>query len=152
MADYHVPGTQTVANPTDSTLSCEAPGSAARFAVYDFSTGFTLGTPTDSLLDVTCQRTTVDGVGGNTPVAAPLNPDDGVASTKCEANHSTEPTYTAAFQMWGPLGLHMRATYRWVAAPGKEIQCANAAGAGVGWFAVSTAVAPLHTMSVYFTE
>ena len=55
-------------------------------------------------------------------------------------------------QVWGPIGQHMRATYRWVAAPGKEIVIANVASAGVGWFAEHASVTPEHIMSAYFEE
>ncbi len=150
MADYQCNGTQTVNAPTDSTLSLES--LTGRFRIFEFSTGFTLASPSDNLLTVTAQRTSADGTAGSTPIPAPLDPADGACTAVCQTNHSAEPTYTSAEEVFGPIGMHMRATYRWVAAPGKEIVVSDAANVGVGWFAAHASVTPEHTLMAYFSE
>lgn len=153
MPDYHVKGSQTVAGTTDTTLTLEAPGSAKRAKIFEFTTGFTLASPADILLSVTAQRfITADGVGtSRTP--NPLDPADGPATITCLQNHTTEPTtYTTDEEVWGPIGQHMRATYRWVASPGKEIVIPNTASVGVGWFADHASSTPEHLIAVDFSE
>lgn len=150
MADYHVEGTQTVASPDDTTITIER-GASARVKIFDFTTGFQLASPSDNLLLVTAQRSTADGTGtSRTP--NPLDPADAACVATCLTNHTIEPTYTANEEVWGPIGQHMRATYRWVAAPGKEIILPNTSAAGVGWFATHASAVPEHYMSVYFEE
>ncbi len=150
MADYHVEGEQTVAATTDTTLTVER-GASKRVKVFEWGMGFTLATPSDSLIDIAAQRTTADGTGtSRTP--NPLDPADGAAVATCLVDHTVEPTYTANEELFGPMGLHMRATYRWVAAPGKEFVIPNTAGAGIGWFANHASVTPLNQCGVYFSE
>ncbi len=152
MADYHVEGTQTV-NGTDITTITLERGASKRAWIFDFTSGFTLATPADILLSVRAHRfVTADGSGtARTP--NPLDPDDGASTTTCLQNHTTEPTtYTTDEEIWGPIGQHMRATYRWVAAPGKELVIANTASTGIGWVASHASAAPEHLMSIYFSE
>ena len=151
MADYHVTGTQTVASTTDTTLTLER--GASRYKVYDFTSGFTLASPSDNLLTVTADRfgTTNDGTGdAETP--APLDTADAAAGTTSLVNHTVEPASYLTTEVWGPIAQHMRATYRWVAAPGKEIIMPDTANTGIGFFADHASVTPEHVMSVFFSE
>ena len=152
MADYHVEGSQTVAGTTDSTITIER-GASARAKVFEFSMGFTLATPSDDMLSCAAQRCSADGTGtSRTP--NPYDPADAACVATCLTNHSVEPTYTANEELWGPLGIHMRATYRWVAVPGKELVIPNSAAAGIGWFAddAGAGVTPEHLVSIGFEE
>ncbi len=149
MADYHVEGIQVVDSSTDTTLTLER-GASKRFKVFDFTSGFTIATPADILLSVTARRfdTTDDGTGdARTP--SPIDLDDGASVTTCLTNHSAEPNaYISNAEVWGPIGQHMRATYRWVAAPGKELVNPNTATTGFGWYAEHASSAPSHTISL----
>ena len=153
MSDYHVLGNQTVNSTTATTLTLER-GASARFKVYDFTSGFGLASPSDNLLLVTCQRfDTDDGTAGTSPTPNALDPADGVSLTTAQYNHSIEPSsYVADGEVVGPFGQHMRATYRWVAAPGKEIVVANVAAEGVGFFADHASATPEHHVDVFFSE
>ncbi len=145
-------GVQTVAGTTDTTITLER-GASKRAKVFDFTSGFTLASPSDNLLTVTAQRFTTDDGTGTARTPAPLDPADGAAVTTCLTNHTIEPSaYTANEEIWGPIGQHMRATYRWVAAPGKELVIPNSASNGIGWFADHASVTPEHYMSIYFSE
>lgn len=151
MGLYAVEGTQTVASPTDTTLTLER-GASKRAKVTEFTSGFTLASPSDNLLTVTAQRfTTDDGTGtARTPTA--LDPADGAAVTTCLQNHTIEPSAYTADEELISLGQHMRATYRWVARPGGEFIIPNTAAVGIGWFAVHASVTPEHVLSVIFEE
>lgn len=149
MADYAVNGSQTVASPDDSTLTIER-GASKRAKVYDFTSGFTIASPTDNLLTVTAQVGSASGTGTSfTPL--PVDPADGASVTTCEVNHTIEPTYTAGSTLL-VFGQHMRATYRWVAAPGKEWVIPNTAGALIGFFATHASVTPEHLVTGFFSE
>ena len=130
MADYHVKGAQAVESTHKTTLTLER--GAHRFRVYDFTSGFTLASPSDNLLTATADRfgTTDDGTGdAETP--APLDTADAAWAGNCLVNHSVEPASYLTTEVWGPIAQHMRATYRWVAAPGKEIVMPDTANTGI---------------------
>ena len=152
MADYHIAGSQAVAAPDVTTLTVER-GAAKRFAVFEINSGFTLATPSDHLLSVRLHRfVTADGAG-TARVPNPLDPANGPSVATGLVNHTTEPTtYSTDEEVWGPIGQHMRATYRWVASPGKEIIVANVAAEGVGLVATHASVTPLHKGSLDFSE
>ncbi len=151
MGDYHVEGTQTVSGTDITTITIER-GAAKRFKIFEFTSGFTLASPSDNLILVDAHRfDTADGTGtGRTPNA--LDQADGVAVATSQQNHTIEPTtYVTDEEVW-IIGQHMRATYRWVAAPGKEIVVPDIAAEGVGWLANHASATPEHIMSVYFSE
>ena len=151
MADYQINGTQTVAGTTDTTLTVER-GASKRFKVFDVSSGFTLASPSDNLLTVKLQRfVTADGTG-TARVPNPLDEDDGACVATGFSNHTIEPTTYTADKELIHIGQHMRATYRWVAAPGKEFVVANTASIGVGLFAEHASVTPEHVGSLMFSE
>ena len=152
MADYHINGDQTVASPDDTTLTVER-GASKRFKVFEMYSGFTLASPSDNLLSVRLHRfVTADGAG-TARVPNPLDPADSACVATGLVNHTTEPTtYSTDEEVWGPIGQHMRATYRWNAAPGKEIVVANVASEGVGLVASHASVTPEHYGSLDFSE
>lgn len=152
MADYHINGAQTVAGTDDTTLTVER-GASARFKVFEINSGFTLASPSDNLLSVRLHRfVTADGAG-TARVPNPLDPADAPCVATGLTNHTTEPTtYSTDEEVWGAIGQHMRATYRWVAAPGKEIVIPNTASVGVGLVASHASVTPEHVGSLYFSE
>ena len=152
MGDYHINGSQTVAGTDDTTLTVER-GAAKRFKVFEMNSGFTLASPSDNLLSVRLHRfVTADGAG-TARVPNPVDPADGVCVATGLVNHTTEPTtYSTDEEVIGTIGQHMRATYRWVSAPGKEIVVANVASEGVGLVASHASVTPEHVGDLYFSE
>ncbi len=152
MGDYHMVGSQAVVSPDDTTLTVER-GASSRFKVYEMISGFTLAAPADILLSVRLHRfVTADGVG-TARVPNPVDPADAPCVATGLNDHTTEPTtYSTDEEVVGPIGHHMRATYRWVAAPGKEIVVANVASEGVGLIATHASSTPLHRGELFFTE
>ncbi len=152
MANYHINGSQTVAGTDDTTLTVER-GASKRFKVFEVISSFTLASPSDNLLSVRLHRfVTADGVG-TARVPNPLDPADGACVATGLTNHTTEPTtYSTDEEVLGAFGQHMRATYRWVATPGKEIIIANSASVGVGLVASHASVTPEHVGELFFSE
>lgn len=96
--------------------------------LYDLLLG-AYGTPNDYALSFLLQRATATGTGtAYTPIA--IDPGDPATLASCEVNCSAEPTYTANSNLL-QVDINLRATFRWVAAPGGEIVL-PAAAQGVG--------------------
>ncbi len=75
---------------------------------------------------ITAEGTQTDVV----PLA--LDPADAATEADAGENHTAEPTYTAASDIFR-LGRHMRATFRSVAAPGSGFVAPATASNGFGW-------------------
>lgn len=80
-----------------------------------------VATPADNAAEYFIQRHTGDGSGTAwTPVA--VDSGDPASSTTAKYNHSIEPTYTSNIIVLR-FAANQRATFRWIANPGKEIKC-----------------------------
>lgn len=111
---------QTITATYKTLLDVTAVTSGRRGKIYDVTFG-TLGTPADQSYEWDISRVTALGTAGSNPVPAPLDPaDSSAASTVGGADHTAEPTYTAATSMFY-LATNQRASYRWVASPGSEL-------------------------------
>ena len=152
MGDYHINGKATVTSPDSTTLTVER-GASKRFKVFEVYSGFQLASPSDNLLTVRLHRfVTADGTGTVRP-PNPLDPAEGASVATGFTAHSIEPTtYTTDEEVLGEFGQHMRATYRWVAAPGKEIVVPDTASVGVGLVATHASAVPIHVGGLYFSE
>lgn len=86
--------------------------------------------PADNPFRWQLQRFTAAGTS-TAVVPQPLDPADATTEMDAGENHTVEPTYVSA-QIMFDLGLNQRATFRWVAAPGKEIVFPATASNGLG--------------------
>lgn len=151
---YQTVGNNISTTSTNKTMLTLVSTAAIRATIYDFTVG-TEGTTADTSYVYTVMRHTAAGTGGAayTPVA--LDPGD-PASTATSVSGSTaitvEPTYTAASNLFGPMGIHQKATYRWVAAPGGELVAPSTAAAGFGMLAKSSAGTAQADALVYHVE
>jgi hypothetical protein len=116
---YNVSGTiGTMSSSYKSALSVIATA-AVRPTIYDFSVG-TSGTPADNSTQWEVIR--MSGTVGTSTATTPNPLDSGdPASTATAAQNYTAEQGTPGVIVFGPLDLNMRATYRWVAAPGGEL-------------------------------
>ncbi len=100
-----------------------------RFKVFDAIFG-SEASPADNPFLWRVARVTAAGTStGVTP--QPLDPADAATEMDAGENHSIEPTYTAG-QILLHVPLNQRATFRWVASPGKELVAPATASNGVG--------------------
>ncbi len=112
-------------------LSQKAAG--PRIHLYDFVLS-SIGTPADTQFDWILQRTTAHGTRGATVIPKPLDDVD-IASAGADAGEGTYTiavTNTAAEELY-EIGLNLRATFRWVAAPDGEIVMPAADNEGLVW-------------------
>ena len=147
---YVATGSQdvTTATPGDSSLSIQGQ-TTTRSAVYDWiiTCG---GTPADNAIVWTVQRHTEDGT--NTGVTAAEVDLAGPASlVTAGENHTIEPTYTAAGELFQQI-INQRATFRWVAAPGGELKNGAAVAEGIGWVAYHASYTGSAEATAYWYE
>ncbi len=134
MAKYRAHGeVTTVSSPFASALSLVAGATLPRRGkLIEFSWGARGGaTAADVIMDMHIGRITAGGTG--TAVnELPLDPADAASLIVGLEILTIEPTYTSNEELF-QLGRHMRATYRWVAAPGAEFVLPATAAAGWGF-------------------
>lgn len=142
MARYVMNGNQTINSTPDTAMALNAPGSAMRrVKVVEFTWGAEgSATPADTIITMHMGRITTAGTG-TAAVELPLDPADAASLALVSSNHTAEPTYTNDPEPLWRVGRHMRATYRWVAAPGAEFLIPATANAGIGF-------RPEHTSAV----
>lgn len=123
---------------------------ATRAAIYDawFSS---VTAPADVAIRVLIQRIT--GVGTDTNVVpAALDLADPACVTLANENHSAEPTYTAATELFDN-SFNQRATLRFVTVPGGELIVPATANAGIGFKSLATSSGtPQMEVTVHFQE
>ena len=110
-------------------------GTTLRARIYDWMFGAD-GTPADNALVYLMQKTTAVVGVGTSVTPEPLDPADPAAEATALEDLTTEPTLAGIPIIELPVNL--RASYRWVAAPGSEIVIAAVANEGVD-FAVKSA-------------
>lgn len=120
MADrYHAGGDQTIA--TGPSLACVGLHgiTANRGRIFEMAWG-SIAAPSDVVVDWIVARGDT-GLGTSTAVTpTPLDQDAPASATPAGSNYTVNPTYTLAEPLYR-LGLNLRASWRWVAAPESEI-------------------------------
>lgn len=138
---YAGTGAQNIASPTDTvcTLTAET---TTRGWVYFFCLS-SAGTPADNAIEWIVQRCTA--VGTATAVAAALL-DGAEAAELCDfdENHTVEPTYTAATEVFDN-AVNQRMTMQFNANPDGELVLPATAATGFGW-------QPVHASATVTTE
>lgn len=133
MADsYVVTGNQAAveASPGETFLNLFSPGTTHRGSVYYLSLSVG-GSMADQLQTVQIQRTTVVGTEGAGVVPAPLDPDAPASILDGAEDHSVEPTYTAALELWHN-DVHVRALAQVQLQPDGRLMIPALASAGIG--------------------
>jgi hypothetical protein len=138
-----------------ATLSVGALTAAAssprRYALYDLVFGSAEATPADGNSLWQAQRCTTAGTAGSSVTPQSIDPGDSLAATTvCGQAHSTDPTLTSNAILMS-IGLNQRATFRWVAQPGKELIVPATASNGIA-FRTPTAATVTCTAQAWFEE
>jgi hypothetical protein len=107
-------------------------------------------TPADIATKFNVLRHTVAATGGTAIVARPADP--GGTSLLCTALRGTmtEPTYEATPLL--EIALNQRATFTWIANPGRELKAPLGTAAGVGVRSVSSGGTPNINCSIAWDE
>ena len=97
-------------------------------------------TPADVATRFDVLRHTAAGVGGTAVVEKPTDPQAAAASCNLRGGTMTEPTYEADFLL--EIALNQRATFTWIANPGRELRTTVAAANGIGVRSISSGGTP----------
>lgn len=113
---YRVPGNKGTTS-VRSIVNARADGTTAfRGKVNDYMVG-SITTPADNVFDHELIRSTTAGTGAAvTP--SPNDPADAASVFDASDTYTVDPTFGVLLMR---LPVNMRATYRWVAAPGDEL-------------------------------
>lgn len=129
--------TANMTRTASATLAVGALTAAAsnprRYKLCDWVYGAAEGTVGDGVFEWEIQRCTTAGTAGTNPTPASIDPGDTLAATTvCGQAHSANPTLTAN-QVLYSAGLNQRATFRYVAQPGRELIVPATASNGLGF-------------------
>lgn len=101
---------------------------AIRPKIYDLMLG-SPSTPADQAASWVIKRSTTASTGGTAVTPSPIDPGDPAStSTAMVAPSMSAPTLGVVLLQWAQ---NLRATYRWVAAPGKELVAPATANNGL---------------------
>ena len=135
MNRYTATGFQTPIGSSAKTILELLGASTVRFELYDIMWGAS-GTPADQVLVYSVIRITAAGTGGATAEQA-LDPASPTPVVVVLQDHTIEPTTTGENLIEIPVNL--RASYRWVAAPGSALVVAAVNGEGLAITGLSSA-------------
>ena|SRR5258706_4642049 len=107
-------------------------------------------TPADIATRYDVARTSVNGTGGTAVSEELTDPTSPVASCNLRGGTMTEPTYSANFLLEIPL--NQRATFTWIANPGRELKTIAGAAAGLGFRSVASGGTPNTNLTMAWDE
>ena len=150
MAKFSGHGTNTLASTADTAFSLVGITATLRRAeVYEISMGDE-GTPADNVLNHIIQRVTAEGTA-TAVTPSKLDQADGVSGMNAGENHTVEPTYTAAEELF-ETPLNNRGTYRRVSAPGSELITPAVNDEGIGHKAAHASATTDYGSQWFWTE
>lgn len=154
MANYSISNTlggtqQAMAAAYKTLVAVNSSATVRRTRIYEVMVGAN-GTPADNSLEFDLSRITAAGTA--TSIApVPLDSADAAAQSQAFANYTAEPTVTGNSSLLY-FGQNMRATVRWVAAPGSEIVTPATNLAGVALRCRAASYTSTATGAILFTE
>jgi hypothetical protein len=107
-------------------------------------------TPADIATRFDLARTTAAGAAGTAVVEEPTDPQSPAASVNARGGTMTEPTYSGSFLLEIPL--NQRATFTWIANPGREYRMTAGAANGIGLRSVSSGGTPNINATIAWDE
>ncbi len=149
MADYNVSFVDAISTGYLTAASLVR-GAAKRAFMSEMLIGIN-GTMSDEVADWRIRRITTDGGTSSAVTPNPVDGADGVAITAGAENYTIESTITADSELLEAT-IHRRATYRWVAQPGKELVIPDTAGGGLAFEILAPSAAGNVLGSLGFSE
>ena len=137
MSSYQ--GVHRTAAGTNLTILALESGAAVVGKIHQLVLG-SAATPADVATRFDVLRHTVAGVGGTAAVEKPTDPQAAAASCNLRGGTMTEPTYEADFLLEIPL--NQRATFTWIANPGRELRSTVGAANGIGVRSIASGGTP----------
>lgn len=107
-------------------------------------------TPADVATRFNIIRHTTAGTGGTAVVELAVDPQGAAAACNLRGGTMTEPSYAADFLM--EVALNQRATFTWIANPGRELRTTVGTANGIGVRSVSSGGTPNANLSLMWDE
>lgn len=145
---YAGTGAQNVASPTDTVITITGAASTRGF-VFFFALS-SAATPADNAIEWIVQRHTAVGTA-TAILEEPLDLADAIALCLADENHTVEPTFTAATEVFDN-AVNQRMTLQWNANPDGELVIPATAAAGFGWQPVHASFTGLTEVTVHWYE
>jgi hypothetical protein len=141
---------QGITNTASATLALfgDYSTAAVRTAYYEMNIGSDAA-PAEQATTYSIARISAAGVWTNSDTANPLDSNDPAATSVSKSVNTTTATKGVELLQWAQ---NMRAWYRWVAVPGRELIAPATANAGLAVFSVVTTAAYAVSISAAFTE
>ena len=150
MGSYY--GTHQTPAGTNLTLLAVESSAAARGRINQLILGSD-ATPADVASEFAALRHTVAGVGGTAVTEKPSDPTMATAACNLRGGTMTEPTYEAvATEALLQIALNQRATFTWIANPGRELCTVVGTANGIGVRAIASGGTPNINISVVWDE
>lgn len=147
MAKYSTVGTMALV--ADDTVLSVIAALTVRPRIYDIILASS-SAPNDYSAHFHLQRFSADGTG-TAVTPQPLDFAERAAVATSKRNYSVEPTYTAGEVLLN-LAHNLRATVRWVAAPGSELIIPALAGDGIGQRCIAVSTQFTEEATFFFEE
>lgn len=143
-------GNGAAAVGTNKTVLALISAAGVRPLLYDLVIGSNAA-PADVATLFHLERFTAVGTEGSGFTPLPLDPAAVAAEADYGVAHTAEPTYTAN-EILMKISLNQRATFRWVASPGKEMRAPATANNGIGCQSQSSGGTPTYEVSMWHEE
>jgi len=144
-------GHQTPAG-TNLTLIALESSAGVRGRIHQFIIGSD-ATPADVATEFAVLRHTTAGTAGSAIVEKPVDPLGSAAACNLRGGTMSEPTYEAvATDSLLQIGLNQRATFTWIANPGRELCTVVGTANGIGLRSVSSGGTPNINHSLCWDE
>ena len=145
---YAATGAQNVASPTDTVITITGAATTRGF-VYFFALS-SAATPADNAIEWIVQRHTAVGTA-TALLEVALDGADAAALCLADENHTVEPTFTAATEVFDN-GVNQRMSLQWNANPDGEFVIPATAAAGFGWQPVHASLTGSVEVTVHWYE
>jgi len=150
MASYNA-SHQTPAG-TNLTIMVLASAAAARGRIHQLIIGSD-ATPADVATEFAVLRHTAAAVGGTALTEKPTDPTMPAASCVATGGTMTEPTYEAvATEGLLQIALNQRATFTWIANPGRELATVVGTANGIGLRSIASGGTPNINATIAWDE
>jgi len=134
---------------TDLTIILLTSAAAVRGTIEEFVVG-SITAPADQATELNLLRHTAAAVGGTNLVEKEHDEDMVAASLTLLGGTMTEPTYEAD-ELYN-FAVNQRATFRWVARPGKGFKSTAGVANGIGLRSITSSATPTINASLSWTE
>lgn len=147
MASYQ--GVHRTAAGTNLTILALESSAAVIGKIHQIIVGSD-ATPADIATRFDAYRHTAAGAAGTAVVEKPVDPQAPAASCNLRGGTMTEPTYETDFLLEIPL--NQRATFTWIANPGRELRTAVGTANGIGVRSISSGGTANQNVTVAWDE